>query len=576
MPKYDVTAPDGSIYSVNAPEGATEDDAIKYVQTNFGKPSAPAAPLTKGERFGQGLKDPISGGAQLLTKMLPDSVVNAGNQLNNFMADKTGLVGRLPEGGVDQQVREQEAEYQRRRAASEPQSISSLVTGQRTQPGIDWARMAGNVLSPANLAIASRTPQAAGLLGKIGVGAASGAASGALSPVVNGDNFAMEKATQMGMGAGFGGAVPAVLGGLGRIVSPNASTNPNVQLLKAEGVTPTIGQAAGGRMNAVEEKLMSVPILGDAIAGARGRAQDQFNQAAINRAVTPIGGRATGTGQDAVREAGDALSKAYDTALNQVKVVRFDQQFGQEARQLSQMSQSLQPNMRNRFNETMQEVIGGKLSGNGSMLGTTYKQIDSKLGQEAARFGKSQDPFAQELGDAYKQLQSLLKDQMMRSNPQVAKALNQADEGWANLVRVEGAAGAAKNAEGLFTPAQLNAAIKGADKSVRGRAVGRGTALMQDLGNAGQQVLGNKVPNSGTTDRLLMGALAGGGAYAIEPSILAGLLGTSAMYTKPMQGLLSGAMTNRPESAQAIAELLRKSSPGLVPMGAQLGLGLMN
>ena len=36
MPKFNVTAPDGTIYSVNAPDGATEDDAIAYIQREHG------------------------------------------------------------------------------------------------------------------------------------------------------------------------------------------------------------------------------------------------------------------------------------------------------------------------------------------------------------------------------------------------------------------------------------------------------------------------------------------------------------------------------------------------------------
>lgn len=35
MPAYTVTAPDGKTYDVNAPEGATQEDAIAYVQKNF-------------------------------------------------------------------------------------------------------------------------------------------------------------------------------------------------------------------------------------------------------------------------------------------------------------------------------------------------------------------------------------------------------------------------------------------------------------------------------------------------------------------------------------------------------------
>src|SRR5690606_9742357 len=93
-------------------------------------------PQSAGSRFVQGLRDPVDAGAQLLTNILPEGVVDAGNRLNNWLSDNTGLVGRLPEGGVDQQVRENEANY----VAPE---------------GVDWARMGGNILSPVNLAIAS-------------------------------------------------------------------------------------------------------------------------------------------------------------------------------------------------------------------------------------------------------------------------------------------------------------------------------------------------------------------------------------------------------------------------------------
>lgn len=573
MPQYDVTSPDGKTYTVNAPDGATQDDAIKYVQTNFYKPqAAPVDTTSMAERIGKGLRDPIDGGAQLLTKVLPNSVVDAGNSLNNWLADKTGLFPKLQERGlnslvtggptgVDKLVRDQETAYQAQRGEN--------------AGNFDPMRVVGNVINPANIAIAAKLPQAASLLGRVAVGAGGGAATGALNPVTSDGDYATEKAKQLALAAGFGAAVPAVTGAVARVVSPNASKNTNVQLLKDEGVTPTVGQALGGRWNSLEEKATSLPIAGDMISNARGAALQEFNNAAINRAAGKVGAKVEGTGQPAIKEAGDALSKAYDDALAQIKFVKFDPTFAQDITQLKGMAQSLTPPMRAKFNAKLDEVVGGRMSGTGSMLGETYKKVDSEIGGLAAKYGKSAVASESELGDAFAQLQNLLKQQAMRSNPKAGEALAKADAGWANLVRIEGAAKAGKNAEGLFTPAQLNAAIQQSDGSVRGRAVSRGTALMQDLGNAGQQVLGNKVPNSFTTDRAL---IAGGGlgSYFIDPMIPAGLLAAGAMYSRPMQGLLSGAVTNRPQSAQAVAQALRKASPGLVPLGAEMGLGLLN
>lgn len=521
-------------------------------------PGARAA-ISRAEKIGHGMMDPINGGAQLLTHLLPGSVVQAGNRLNNWLADKTGLVARLPEGGVDQQVQQDEAAYQAQRAAA-------------GETGLDGYRLLGNALSPANLAIASRVPAAASLAGRIGAGAGAGGVSATLAPVASGD-FWSEKGKQAAAGAITGGLVPALGAGLSRVINPRAANNPSLQLLKDEGVRPTIGQALGGRWNALEEKLQSVPILGDSIAMARGRALDDFNKAAINRASGKVGVQVNKTGQDGVRAAGDAVSQAYDDALGKITGVQLDGQFNRNLMQLRGMAQGLTTDMRKKFNTAVNETLMRKVSRNGSILPDDFKAIDSEIGNMAARFGKSQVASEQELGDALSQLQSLLKQQMVRSNPQVAQELAAADAGWANLVRVEGAAKAGKNAEGLFTPAQLNAAIQAADQSVRKRAVARGTALMQDLGGAGQSVLGNKVPNSFTTDR----ALIAGGAMTsglVNPAIPLGLLGGAGLYTSPAQRALVALASSRGPLAQPAAQAVQQASPFLIPGAVGLGLQL--
>lgn len=519
-----------------------------------------AAPVSASTRIEMGLTDPIQGGAQMLTKMLPDGIVNAGNAANNWLADKTGLVARLPEGGVDQQTKEREQAYQAQRAAA-------------GQSGVDWLRLAGNVLSPANVGLGASMPAAATLTGRMGLGAVGGMLSGAMSPVTEG-NFTDEKLKQLAVGGISGGATPALVSGVGRVISPKASVNPDVQLLKAAGVNPTIGQTLGGGANALEEKLQSLPIMGDAIASARGKALQQFNNAAINRAVAPVGGQVEGVGQKAVAEAGDTLGKAYDDAIGTLKFVKFDDTFNADLRQLKGMAKALTPPMRDKFNSTVRNIVGGRTTSGGTMLAETVKKADSELGQAASKFGRSSVASEQEYADAVKQLQALLREQVARSSPEASKALKAADKGYANLVRVEGAAKAAKNHEGIFTPAQLNTAIQTADNSVRKRAVARGTALMQDLGTAGQNVLGNKVPNSGTADRMWLGAGAVG-AGAINPLIPGGLVAGAAAYTPWGQALLRGAVSSRPAAAESIAEMLKRSSPMLGPTGGLLGLQVL-
>lgn len=527
---------------------------------------APAAPTTKAERFARGLRDPIDGGAQLLTKLLPDSVVQAGNRLNNLIADKTGLVGRLPEGGVDQQVRESEAQYQAARRAG------------GVDPGFDWMRLAGNVVNPANAALAARLPAAATLAGRVAVGAGGGAASALMSPVTEGE-FATEKAKQIAAGAAFGGAVPAAVGGVARLVSPNASLNPQLNLLRSEGVRPTVGQTLGGVANRIEEKATSLPIIGDAIASARRGAAQDLNRAAFNRALEPIGERlpAGTTGREAVQFVDDALSARYNRLLPRM-TLRADQQFNNEIAQLrgSVNTGAIDPTAAKAFNRILQNDVLGKFRGQQALTGQTLKDIEADLGMHVRRLAGSQDADQRLVGDALQEVQATLRRTLERANPQQADELRAINTGWANFKRVQRAAAGLGSEEGIFTPAQLQSAVKALDRSKDKARFAEGNALMQDLSEAGKTVLGNKVPDSGTAGRLLLnGGLLAGGA-ALSPGGAAAALGGASLYSRPAQNALTALIAERPQLAQPIADALRRSSSSLVPLGAQVGLNALN
>lgn len=575
MPVARFQMPDGRVARFEVPEGTTPEQAQAMMQAHFAPPApssdAPAADPSMGpsvaEKVGMGITDPIHGGAQLLTHVLPQGVVDAGNKLNNWIADKTGLVAKLPERnvsslvtgqptGVDALVAKREADYQAKRAAA-------------GDTGFDWWRTGGNIISPVNKVLPFSS--SGSLATRAAVSAASGAGSAALAPVSSGD-FWDAKRDQVLTGAAFGGATPVVASGVSRVISPKASTNADLSKLKTEGVTPTIGQTLGGRWNALEEKAQSIPILGDFIANARGNSLQQFNNAAINRASGKVGAKVEGSGQEAVAQAGDALSGAYEASKKAIGHFQIDKQGAQELGNLQQLAQSLQPAERKAFNDAWSK-LKSEVSQNGSVTADSFGRLDSFLSKEVGRFGKSSDAYQQQAADAFKELQRILNDNALRANPDAAKLKAAADAGWANLVRVEGAAKAAKNTNGVFTPGQLNTAIQQADRSVRGRAVARGQALMQDLSNAGQNVIGNKVPNSFTTDRAL---LAGGGLGAglLNPAIPLGLAGGGLLYTQPAQRILSSLISSRPQGAQEVANALREASPGLGLLSTQVGLNL--
>lgn len=524
-----------------------------------------AKPLTRTDKFVRGLRDPIDGGAQLLTNILPDGLVKAGNRANNWLADNTGLVGRLPEGGVDQQVRDTEKAYQASRAAS-------------GESGIDGYRMLGNIASPANLALASKIPAAASLAGRVGVGAATGAGFGAITPVGEG-NFADEKMKQVMAGGITGGVLPAIGSGLSRVISPNASKNANLQLLKREGVRPTIGQALGGVSNKVEERLQSVPLMGDMISRARTGANEQFEAAAFNRALKPIGQKLPPglSGRDAIVHTENVLRDKYDDVLGKIGALKPDEQFNAKLDSLQGMvKKSMWPEgPRQKFDAMLNEVRQS-LDDNGVMTSDAYKTLESSLGADLRKLTASTDTWDGKLAPAVKQMQEELRDMLRRQAGSHADELKAANAGWANFKRVQNAAAKVGAEDGNFTPAQFANAVRVMDKSKDKGAFARGSALGQDLGDAGKAVLGSKVPNSGTPERMFLGggaALAGG--VAINPAIPVAMGAGAAAYTGPVQRALVAAASTRPQSAEAVADIVRRNSKYLAGAAAPLGLGIL-
>lgn len=158
-----------------------------------------AAGPSTAEKVGMGVMDPIHGGAQLLTHALPKPVVDAGNRVNNWLADKTGLVARVPEGGVDQMVAEREQGYQARRT----------VAG---ETGFDGWRTVGNALSPANIPAARLVAGAGGAASLAARGAAAGGTAALTQPVADvADGYAGQKAGQVAAGAAAGAVLTPVL-----------------------------------------------------------------------------------------------------------------------------------------------------------------------------------------------------------------------------------------------------------------------------------------------------------------------------------------------------------------------------
>lgn len=404
----------------------------------------------------------------------------------------------------------------------------------------------------------------------LGKAAAVGAGYMGLQPTAEqGAEGLQQRLIEAGKGAALAGAGYGIAKGAGRMLNPQTSAE--VKALQAQGITPTPGQIMGGGFKKAEEAARSTPIVGDMITRAQRQGIEQFNRAAINRALNPVGksiAKDAPVGYKAVDDAYQAISQTYDELLPKLNIVA-DRTFQKELGSLQGLAQNLNPAQATQFNAILKNEIQGKFTKGGIMSGETMKQIESKLGNLARNYSRDADYDKQLLGDALQEAQAVLRRMVERNNPQYAGKLGKVNEAYANLLRVENAAARQGAKEGVFTPTQLEAASRALDSSMRKRASAHGKALMQDLATQGDTVLSNKLPNSGTIDRLLYGG-AGLATGVVNPAIPAALLGGGALYTQPAQRTLAALLTQRPEVLRQFGDRLSDLAPyaGLTAVGA--------
>mgnify|MGYP000849039526 CR=1 FL=1 len=468
--------------------------------------------------------------------------------------------------GVNKKIAEKEKEYQDARASA-------------GREGFDAARMAGNVAMTLPLGGIGAPAQGASMAARIGTGAAQGGAMAALNPVTNGgENFWSDKGQEVMSGAVGGGVMAPVAGALGRIISPNASKNADIKLLQQEGVGLTPGQALGGAWNSAEQKLTSIPVVGSMIEKARSKGVEDFNKAALNRALKPIGEAAEETGNAGIAAAKEAFSKAYDDVIPKLKLDTTDGGLVGKLANLRGMVQSLPEREAQAFDSVIAREIDGRIAPNGVLSGQNLKDALAAIRDQGKKFSISPDAYQSDLGQAFKQLHKELLDEMMAKNGALGQQLKKVDTGYANFKRAERAASSVGNAGGDFTPAQLFNATKALDRSKDKGAFARGQALMQDLAGAGKRVMGNTVPDSGTAGRMLLsgGAIGGlaaamSGDASVSPGAVTAAALPVALYNPAVRNALVKAITKRPDMADDVANALRQYLP---IAGGSLALGL--
>ena len=379
----------------------------------------------------------------------------------------------------------------------------------------------------------------------IGGAARIGAGIGAISPSVSTE----ETLGNIAGGAALAAGGQAAARGLARVISPRGQ--PAARALAQEGVELTPGQILGPTARRIEEGLTSIPFTGDVIRSAQRGTIESFNRAALNRALEPIGEKTSAVGYEGIKEVSKKLGAAYDDLLPKLKI-KADQEYTDELVDILGRAKVLQKSDWEQLHTIIREQLGTKFDKRGEMSGKVLKGAESELGRLARGYSTDASFDKRQLGQRLQDVQAATRGMVERANPQYAERLSKINEGWANLLRVQRAAGAAGSKEGVFTPEALRSAVKAFDSSRNKARFARGEALMQDLARSAEGAMGRTVPDSGTPFRSLVSTGVPGLLSAMASSPIA------AAYTPIGQRAMRGLLTQRPGVAPQLADQMRR------------------
>lgn len=275
--EYKVRDPSGAIRVIRGPAGATDEQVIAQAQRLFGSaqpapapaPAKPAAPQpddaemiagTPAVRFALGAASPVMGLAQLADEATGGNLGISPHLRRLDDMKKRGMtpaaeLKRLEEGRA---ILARLPGYEAQLASIDKEIAGIRAAGASADPkdaGFDLAGTAGAVMSPASLA-AMKIPAAANWLGRMGQGAAVGAAFGAAAPVTEGENYWGSKGTQVGTGTVLGGVIPlAIDAGKAVVTAGRNFFDPWLPGGIDRAAGRTWNKAAGVRRDAVLERL---------------------------------------------------------------------------------------------------------------------------------------------------------------------------------------------------------------------------------------------------------------------------------------------------------------------------------
>jgi hypothetical protein len=503
----------------------------------------PAAEMSALQRFVQAAKP----GSFTKEKMLrfmesakPEPFTEA--VARGMFADPGIAIGQLASRGVGFGQEQMD-----RLAAENEQRMSQL-------PGS--GRFVGNVLSPVS-AVLAKIPGAASKIPGLGgttlpqTAARAAITGGVGAPLISpatSDDFGQEKMVQAMFGGALGPVFDIAAAPLARLGSPSA--NQELARLQQRGIDVsqfTPGQQLGGAAKRIEEAAGSIPLAGSLVREAEKRGFQEFNRGMIQSVVDQVNPQIKIPQAFNVRGsigfAEKQIKDAYNKSLVNMKITP-DPNFKTNVLSVvAKYGDELGEDNIARLDKIIQNKVIKLVPDTRPLTGGTAKRIDQDLGRLVSSNLRSQDPQDFAIGQALAEVQQSVRGMIAKQDK--TGQIEKANAAFADFLRIQRAAAKSTRDDGIFTPEQLTAAVRELDPTRRKGAYARGEARLQQSAEAARNVLGSRVPDSGTGERATtMGALTGLGAalyyggipeQLVSPLLTAGGLG--ALYSRPGQYL---------------------------------------